>query len=381
MNNLYIKNGDIVTWGVHKKADITVKDGKIYSITEGNVFSFPEIEASGCIIVPGFIDIHTHGAYGVDVNAADYKGFEMISKYFASQGVTSWLCSILTDTKEQTLKEIKTAVSYIENGNMYSRLAGIHLEGPCLSVKYKGAMPEWLLMKEADIELFSEYQKAAKGNIKYVTIAPEIPGAIDLIPALNEMGIKVSIGHSDAGYDDSIKAIDAGAQAATHLGNAERLFHQHDPSIFGAALERDCYIETISDGRHLHPATIRLYIKTAGLDRVIAITDSIMATGLPDGDYMLGVNPVTVVGGDAKLSDTGVRAGSTLTMIEAYKNLLKFTKESPENIIALLTKNPSDLMSFDRGEIKNGKYADLTILDKNLNVRICISEGKIIYKR
>ena len=162
----------------------------------------------------------------------------------------------------------------------------------------------------------------------------------ELIPQLTAMGIVCAMGHSGAGYDQAMACVKAGVRSCTHLGNAMRLFHQHDPAIFGAALETDVYVEAICDGRHLHPGTVRLYLKAKGYDRVLAITDSIMAAGLPDGNYKLGVNDVVVEDGDAKLLN-GVRAGSTLTLAQALRNLMKFTGKNTETVVPLMTANPA----------------------------------------
>lgn len=182
-------------------------------------------------------------------------------------------------------------------------MMGIHLEGPFLSPEYKGAMPEHLLQSK-NIPLIEEYQKAAQGEIRYITVSPEVDGMVEDIPKLKALGIQVAIGHSGADYDTARAAVANGAMASTHTGNAMKLLHQHFPAIWGAVLEDDrVYCEVICDGRHLHPGTVRLILKTKGLERVVAVTDSIMAAGLPDGEYRLGVNEVVVIDGDAKLKE------------------------------------------------------------------------------
>lgn len=342
----------------------------------------PELDAGGCLVLPGFLDIHTHGAAGVDVNAANSEDLRKIGRFFASQGVTGWLCSILTDTEEQTLWCIRQAREVIGKPYDGAALLGIHLEGPCLASEYKGAMPEHLLMKRADTALFERYQAAAGGAIRYVTLSPELEGTPALIPRLKALGIKTAIGHSGADYAAAMKCIDAGAAAGTHVGNAMRLFHQHEPAIFGAVLESDIYCETICDGRHLHPGSVRLFLKAKGWDRVVAITDSIMAAGLPDGRYKLGVNDVDVVDGDAKLAGGGARAGSTLTQIQALRNLVRFTGRPAWECCRLMTANPAALMGWtSRGTIAPGKAADLVILDQELNVRYTLVGGRVVYSR
>lgn len=340
----------------------------------------PCLDAGGCLVLPGFLDLHTHGAAGVDVNAADSQGLRNIGRFFASQGVTGWLCSILTDTEEQTLWCIQQARQVIGSAYDGAALLGIHLEGPCLSPDYKGAMPEHLLMKRADAALFEKYQRAAGGAIKYVTLSPEVEGVPQLIPRLKELGIKAAIGHSGADYAAAMACVEAGAVSGTHVGNAMRLFHQHEPAIFGAVLESGVFCEAICDGRHLHPGSVRLFLKAKGWDRVVAVTDSIMAAGLPDGRYKLGVNDVDVVDGDAMLAGGGARAGSTLTMIQALRNLVRFTGRPAWECCRLMTANPAALMGWDsKGAIAPGKAADLVILDRELNVRHTFVGGRLVY--
>lgn len=328
------------------------------------------IDAAGCHVVPGFIDIHTHGAVGVDVNGADAEGFEKISRFFASEGTTSWLCSVLTDTREQTLAAIDHYKEWRAAEHWGANLMGIHLEGPFLSAEYKGAMPGHLL-KTPDMELLKEYQERAEGDIRYITVSPEVEGIPEFIPYMKSLGMQVAIGHSGADYDTARRAIMNGALGATHTGNVMKLLHQHYPAIWGAVLEDDeVYCEIICDGRHLHPGTVRFIIKMKGLDRVVAITDSIMAAGLPDGNYKLGVNDVVVVDGDAKLAADGTRAGSTLTLGKAVKNLLEFTGRPLQDLIPVLTENPAKLIGvYDRiGSIEPGKDADLVFLNEENDV-------------
>lgn len=383
-NSFYLKNGSVLWNGAFTPLDMAVEDGRITALSRGdhNDKGLPEVDAAGLRVLPGFLDIHTHGAAGVDVNAADAEGLRTIGRFFASQGVTGWLCSVLTDTPEQTLWCMEQARQVIEGGPCGgAALLGVHLEGPCLSSEYKGAMPEHLLMHTADAELFAKYQKASGGHVRYTTLAPEIPGVPGLIPRLNAMGIVCAMGHSGAGYDQCAACVDAGVRSVTHLGNAMRLFHQHDPAIFGVALERDVYVEAICDGRHLHPGTVRLYLKAKGYDRVVAVTDSIMAAGLPDGSYKLGVNDVIVENGDAKLPN-GVRAGSTLTMAQALRNLMAFTGEGAETVSRLMTANPARLMGWaGKGELDVGKDADLVLLDGDYQVARTVVGGRTVYTR
>lgn len=380
MKDSYIINGKVFIDHKFEEKVIGIHEGKI-KILPVNV-TLPQeakvFDAAGKKVVPGFIDVHSHGAVGVDVNAAKAAELEEICRFVAGKGTTSWLCSVLTDTREQTLWCIDQFKEHQTMAHTGANLLGIHLEGPFLSGEYKGAMPEHLLQKP-NMQLLTEYQKRAEGNIRYITISPEVEGIADDIPAMKALGITVAIGHSGADYDTAMKAIDKGAACCTHTFNAMKLLHQHFPAIMGAALESDIYCEAICDGRHLHPGVVRLLIKVKGLERVVAITDSIMAAGLPDGNYKLGVNDVVVEDGDAKLADTGVRAGSTLTQDVALKNLLSFTGRPLEEILPMLSENPAKLLGIynQKGSVADGKDADLVLLNEENEVESVFICGEL----
>lgn len=362
--------------GQFRPASITVEDGVIAAVEEGRAKGAAELGAG--MLTPGFIDLHTHGAAGVDVNAADEEGLRRVAAFFASQGVTAWHASVMTDTEEVTRRCLSAIRNVMRDGSGGARLMGAHLEGPFLAREYKGAMPERLL-RTGDAAMLRGLEKDFPGVIRYITVSPEVPGVIDMIREIADE-VVVAIGHSGATYDESMRAIDAGARCITHTFNAMRLFHQHEPAIMGAALESDCWCEAICDGRHLHPGTVRMLLKCKGMQRVVAITDSIMAAGLPDGNYKLGVNDVVVKDGDAKLLN-GVRAGSTLTLQQALQNLVRFTGKTAEEVLPLLTANPAEAMRLSgrQGVIAVGADADLTLLDDTLTARRVWSRGEEVY--
>lgn len=380
MSKLIIRGGRVYQNGAFAEADVLCEDGIIKAVGA----DLPQdgaqvIDAAGLMVCPGFIDLHTHGAYGVDVNAADEDGLRRIASFFASQGTTAFCASVLTDTEETTRRCLGAIQTVMAERGERAQLLGAHMEGPFLASAYKGAMPEYLLRK-GDAELLRAYQKDYPGVVRYLTVSPEVEGVPEMIAEIAE-DVVVAIGHSGADYATAMRAIDNGARCVTHTFNAMRLFHQHEPAIMGAALESDCYCEAICDGRHLHPGTVRMLIKCKGIDRVIAVTDSIMAAGLPDGAYKLGVNDVVVEDGDAKLADTGVRAGSTLTTCQALANLVRFTGRSVEEVLPLLTVNPARALRIEasKGAIAPGLDADFVLLDGELKVRHTIACGAQVY--
>lgn len=379
MAELWIKNVQVYSDGRFAPGEVLCQNGKFAPAGTQPAPDAQVLDGGGLRLAPGFIDAHTHGAAGVDVNAATADELKKIAAFFASQGTTAWNASVLTDTEEQTLWCIENVKAVMAQSGYGAQLMGVHLEGPFLSPEYKGAMPEHLLQK-GSAALFRKYQAAADGAVKYITVSPEVEGVPEMIGAISEE-VVVAIGHSGADYDTSMTAIANGARCITHTFNAMKLFHQHFPAIMGAALESDAWCEAICDGRHLHPGTVRMLLKCKGWDKVIAITDSIMAAGLPDGNYKLGVNDVVVQDGDAKLASNGVRAGSTLTTGQALRNLVKFTGRPVEDVIPLLTANVANALRLQgqKGRIAPGLDADCVLLDDALGVAATVVGGQLVY--
>lgn len=337
------------------------------------------IEADSLFMLPGFIDIHTHGAVNVDFNHADDTQVQQVARFFASCGVTTFFPTVLTDTVE-TMKQQLELLSNPDVRSACPQIGGIHLEGPFLNHQYKGAMPEHLLL-DCDVDLLRTLQKSARNTIRIMTIAPELKGAVDVIRAAVADGIVVSLGHTAAGYQQAIDAIDAGASGATHVMNAMKLMHMHDPAVLTAVLESDIYAEMICDGIHLHPPIVRFLLKAKGIERMIAVSDSIMATGCPNGIYKLGKSDIIVEHGDAKVISTGLRAGSTLTMDRALRNVIDFTRLPVERVYPVMSTNAARMLNIaDRtGKIAIGTNADFVLLDHSLHVRRTVKSGQTIY--
>ena len=379
-NRLLVRNGQILLGGRFTQADILCENGRIHDIGEFiEASGADELDASGCRIIPGIIDAHTHGAVHVDVNAAGVEGLRKLAAFYASQGVTAFHASVLTDTPEVTEQCLKDIQTVMKDRGTGAQLLGAHLEGPFLSAEFKGAMPEHLLRK-GDPDLLRGWMDRYPDVIRYITVSPEVPGVTDMIRELKDDAV-FAIGHSGADYATAMAALDAGARCATHTFNAMRPFHHHEPGIIGAVLESGCWCEAICDGRHLAPSTVRMLLKCKGMDRVMAITDSLMAAGLPDGRYKLGVNDVTVINGDARLTDRDVRAGSTLTAVQGLRNVMRFTGRPLEQAARLFSENPAiALRLYDwKGALTIGRDADMVLLTKDEEVRATVVGGQTVY--
>ena len=379
--DLLLKNAQVYRDHHFAPADLLIRDGRIEAVGPGLTAEAPVLDAGGRRCVPGFLDVHTHGADHVDANAATPEDVRRWAAFNARHGTTGFLTSILTDTEEQTARAIGNITRAMDEGPTGgAAVLGIHLEGPFLSPRYKGAMPESLLRK-GDAGWVRRCQQQAGGRIRYITVAPEVEGVPELIRALHDE-IPIAIGHSGADYATARQAIADGARACTHTFNGMRLFHQHEPAIMGAVLASpDVYCEAICDGRHLHPGTVEMLLRCKGLERVVAITDSIQAAGLPDGNYKLGVNDVVVKDGDAQLANGGGRAGSTLTMDRALRNLTKFTSFTLEQLIPLLTENPAALLGLPaKGRLEPGCDGDFVLLDGELNVAATVVGGSVVFE-
>ena len=377
MEKYVLKQARLETLGV--TADVAIDGGRIAGIGEygsefGRVF-----DLQGAALLPGFIDQHTHGSMNVDVNNAPLSHLRRLRRAYARFGVTTVLPTVLSDSPERTVACL-SRVAQAAEGAEGAKIAGIHLEGPFLSREYKGAMPEQYL-RDPDMDLFTQYQKAARGLIRLVTIAPELPRACDFTHRVSSLGVRVSLGHSGASYEQTVACIRSGAVCATHTFNGMQPLHHHAPGILAAALESDIYCEMICDGRHLSPAIVRLLLKAKGSGKIIAVTDSIMAAGMPDGKYTLGANEVVITDGDAWLSDGSSRAGSTLTMISAFRRLMAYTGCSAAQASEMLSANPAKMLGLwdQTGSISVGKRADLVILDEDLHLHCTIVDGRFAY--
>ncbi len=330
-------------------------------------------------LIPGFIDLHVHGAQGKDVMDGDQEALLTIARALAKEGVTGFLATTMTADNPHLEKVLATVAQCLPE-KTGAAILGVHLEGPFLAKQKMGAQREDFLQLP-DIALFKQWQTLAQGSIKLVTLAPELTGALDFIRALRAQDIIVSIGHTNATYAETMAAIKAGCSHATHLFNAMRGIHQREPGATGALLlSNEVTAELIVDGFHLHPAIADMVLRLKGWERLMLITDAMRAKCLRDGQYDLGGQTVNVFAGRATLSD-GTLAGSTLRMPAAIKNMQQFTDCSLIDAIHMATRNPAHLLDVygRKGSIEMGKDADLVILNEQLDVCLTMREGSIVF--
>ena len=326
---------------------ITIKDGLIESIESAASSS------DDTTLTSTFLDIHTHGAAGHDVMEATPQALCTVSRFLATRGVGQFLATTVTAPVDKTLRSLEGIANAIESHNHNGAAPiGIHVEGPFISHIKRGVHPSDDILPPS-IEIFDRFQQAARGHIRLMTIAPEVPGAVDLIAHAAKQGVRLSIGHSNATASETKAGIAAGATSATHTFNAMRALDHREPGIIGTVLDDDhLFAELICDGVHVAPELVRLWLKAKGAERAILVTDSMSAAGMPDGDYMLGTFRVTVANGHCYLADDLDRgahtlAGSVLTMDRAVANLQAFTGAPFATAIRLATTNPATMLGLD----------------------------------
>lgn len=324
------------------------------------------IDASGLYVIPGLVDIHIHGAVGCDFSDGNSEGLSKIAKYLHSCGVTSFCPTSMTLPEDQLLAAF-TSICDIPDDNTHAFIAGIHMEGPFLSPEKKGAQKASYL-HTPDIDMFHRLSQACDNQIRIITIAPELPNADAFIREFHSQ-LTISLGHSTASYETAKNAFAAGANHVTHLFNAMPPLHHRNPGIIGAAT--DCphvMAEMICDGIHVHPAMIRNAFRMFGEDRMILISDAMRATGMEDGEYELGGQPVIKKGRLATLKD-GTIAGSATNLFDCMKNAVSFGIPLATAVKAA-TYNPAKSIGLEHaiGTLTPGARADILLLDSELNL-------------
>ena len=365
---------------------IVVEDGRISGIGHRDEVRVPagavDYIASGMTVVPGFVDVHIHGAGGHDVMEGAPRALDRITSTVATHGTTSMVATTVTAPIEDTRHSLQAIAGYIrkheaqqESGRAEAEILGIHLEGPFISRTKRGVHPPESLA-EPSVEALKKLLDAADGLVKIVTIAPELPGAIELIEAIVAEKIVAALGHTDANYDQARAAIHAGARHAVHVYNAMRPFEHRDPGILGAILtDPEVTAEVIADGVHVAGPAIQVLIGCKGADSVLLVSDGIAATGMPDGNYRLGNFDVTVRNGVCRNSE-GKLAGSTLTLDRALRNLVAIGVPL-QDAVRMATILPARRLGLagKKGIITVGADADLVALTPDLRVAGVMTRG------
>jgi N-acetylglucosamine-6-phosphate deacetylase len=365
-----IKNGIVITpHEVLHNHSVRLNDGKIEAVGNGSDSADATvIDAQGCYVVPGFIDVHVHGSDGHDTMDATPEAIHGMAAFYAKHGVTSYYPTTLT----MPAPAIQAALENVEH--CPQPMNGAHH----LGVKYKGAQPpEYFRLPSP-----AEYgQWLETGVCKLITIAPEIEGAMQMIRELTAQGVEFAIGHSAASYEEAVYGFDAGVRQVTHVFNGMVGLHHREPGALAAILTDDRVdAQLIADGIHVHPAMIRLLLRAKGAEHVMLITDAIQAAGLHDGEYNLGGHVVTVTNGIARIA-SGALAGSTLTMDKAIRNMVAFTDLPLQKIIGMASAVPARAMRLpNKGNLAAGCDADVVLLNRELEVMLTIVGGKIVYQ-
>lgn len=367
-----------------RDAGILIRDGEIERIGKREELTLPpgatEIHAEDATAVPGFIDVHIHGAGGRDVMEGTNDALKAITERVAKFGTTSLVATTVTASTDDTVRAVAGISKYIPQQHEsckspHAEILGIHFEGPFLSKERRGVHPAPLLQLPS-AEVLQRFLHAAGGNARILTIAPELLGAMPCIDAARSLGMVVSIGHTDATYEQARAAIAHGAHHATHVYNAMRPFSHRDPGVIGAVLtSEEVNAELIADGIHVDEIAMKVLLQAKGPERVVLISDGTPATGMPDGKYKLGGIDVTVTNGVCRDAD-GKLAGSTLTLDRALRNIVGLGIPLA-SAVRMLTLNPATVLGieFKKGVLRTGADADILLLNEALQVTSVWTRG------
>ncbi|MDD2510642.1 MAG: N-acetylglucosamine-6-phosphate deacetylase [Syntrophomonas sp.] len=378
-----IKSGKIILENEVLVGKVLIFNDKIVDILDEENFAKKSpthemkiIDAGGKYVSPGFIDIHIHGSGGKDTMDGEISDLRIISETIAKSGVTGFLPTTMTMEKEKIYKALDSVKLAVKENFKGAKILGAHMEGPFISLKYKGAQNKDYILKP-DYKFIKNYIDI----IKIITMAPEEDYQFKFIKSVkNNSDIVLSMGHTNSNYETALEAVRVGISSASHIFNAMRPFHHRDPGAVGAVLKSNISFELIADTLHIHPAVFQSLLNAKGKDKMILITDSMRAGFMKEGNWELGGQPVVVDHNSARLND-GTLAGSILTLNKAVFNILKYTDLEIYEAVALASLNPARLINMDnsKGSIKIGKDADVIIFDGDLKVDLSISGGKIIY--
>ena len=364
---MIIRNGLVFIDDRFEKRDVSFENDIITDIAPVGSITGEGFDAEGAYVLPGFVDIHTHGCVNYDFCDADPEGLEKMLAYYGSQGVTSVLLTTMSYSEDVLSRITGVALRYLGKKGYGAVLRGVNMEGPFINEAKRGAQnPEYIM--NPDINLFDRLNTAFDGNIRLLDIAPELPGSLDLIRHASK-SCTVSLAHTCTDYDCAVAAFEAGATNATHLFNAMPAFNHREPGLIGAAFDCAAYVEIISDGVHLHPSVVRAMFKMFDPHRICLISDSIRGTGMPTGVYELGGQAITVKDGRSNLVNGGAIAGSAMNLADCFRQAVKFGIPLTDAVRAA-SYNPARAVSIasETGSLIPGKNADILVLDADLQV-------------
>ncbi|MBC8591338.1 N-acetylglucosamine-6-phosphate deacetylase [Wansuia hejianensis] len=381
-----IKNCKIITpYDVLYGYGVIVEDDKINNILEEENIDTKEfyniIDGEGGYLAPGFIDIHNHGNSGFDIMDRTEEALDKIGEYHISNGVTSYLGTVITSSYEDMENAIKNIVEY-KNKEDKSNIIGIHLEGPFFNIIKKGAQPEKHI-KVPDRQEMEKILEISKGLLKMVSLAPELEGALGLIRYIKANNVTVAMAHTNSTYDEAKKGINNGITVATHLYNGMRGFNHREPGVIGASLLDDrVYCELIYDRFHLHDGAVKIALRSKGYDKIVLVSDAMMAAGLKDGEYVLGGQRVNVYDGKPRL-ESGSIAGSTLDLQRAVYNMVNYLQVPINEAVKMASLNPAKAINMDKelGSIEIGKIADFIIFNEDIEIQRVFLGGNLAWKK
>lgn len=377
---MLIKNCNIIYLDRIENGSVLIENGKIKEINPVNSTDDNVIDANGLYLSPGFIDVHIHGAGGHDTMDGTFEAINEIAKVIVKRGTTSFTPTTMTVAADDIRKSMKVIKEAKLNGTDGANVLGAHLEGPFINSNAIGAQnPNFLI--PPSIENFNKIVGDCEDAVTSITLAPEVDGAKELTKYLSSKGIVVSIGHTKANYEQAMEGIRCGCSHATHLFNAMTPLAHREPGVVGAVLDSDITTETISDGIHIAYPSLRIAYKAKGTDKVLLVTDAMMACCMPDGKYSLGGQDVIVENGAARLL-SGALAGSVLTLDNAVRNVYKNSKYPLYEVVKMASYNGAKFCKVDdrKGQIKEGFDADLLLFDENINIKSVFVNGKIVHQ-
>lgn len=365
----------------HHKCSLLVEHGKISKVAHSCEKNILNIELPDATILPGLIDLHIHGRDGCDVMDGDINSLNTISFSLAKHGVTGFLATTVTSSWEKTITALNVIGQAAHSKMQGASVLGGYSEGLFFTKDHKGAHDDNFFL-ELTIERVDAMIDAAQGALKVIALAPEKENAVNVTRHITDRNVKVMLGHTNATYQQTSDALEAGACGGVHVFNGMRGIHHREPGCTGAVLIKDCSVEVIADGVHLHPAILELISKLKSVEKINLISDCINAGGMPDGEYMLGELQVDVKKGIARTKE-GSLAGSTLTLEKAVINMAKMANIELRDAVHMASLSPAHFLNIEKtkGSIKEGKDADLCVVDTNGEVLMTIIEGDIVYSK